>query len=156
MDFNTPAEAMREMSAVHPSRVSYTAPVEARGDRVVRWYILDDIYMEAYSFNRQIPGPRLRVTQVYLVRINVRNGLPESTTVHWHGLAVPNEMDGPAEITQEPVKPGSSYTYEFTVTQVGTFFYHMIIRIASRASGCMARSLSSHKTQEPNRWSMWM
>jgi manganese oxidase len=142
MDFNTPAEAMREMSAVHPRHVSYTAPVEARGDlelqprveqgvkvfdldaSVVRWYILDDIYMDAYAFNRQIPGPRLRLTQGDRVRINFRNALPESTTVHWHGLVVPNEMDGPAEITQEPVKPGSSYSYEFTVNQAGTFFYH--------------------------------
>jgi manganese oxidase len=142
MDFNTPAEAMREMSAVHPRHVSYTAPVEARGDlelqprieqgvkvfdldaSVVRWYILDDVYMDAYAFNRQIPGPRLRVTQGDRVRINFRNELPESTTVHWHGLVLPNEMDGPAWITQEPVKPGGSYTYEFTVTQGGTFFYH--------------------------------
>ena len=142
MDFNTSAAAMREMSAVHPRQVSYTAPVDARGDvelqprveqgvkvfdldaSVVRWYILDDVYMDAYAFNRQIPGPRLRVTEGDRVRINFSNGLPESTTVHWHGLVVPNEMDGPAGITQEPVKPGGSYIYEFTVIQSGTFFYH--------------------------------
>ena len=142
MDLNTPAEAMREMSAVHPRQVSYIAPVDARGDlelqprieqgvkvfdldaSVVRWYILDDVYMDGYAFNRQIPGPRLRLIEGDHVRINFRNGLPEPTTVHWHGLVLPNEMDGPAEITQEPVKPGSSYTYEFTVTQAGTFFYH--------------------------------
>jgi len=142
MDFNTSAEAMREMSAVHPRQVSYTAPIDARGDlefqprieqgvkvfdldaSVIRWYILDDVYMDAYAFNRQIPGPRLQVTEGDHVRINFHNGLPESTTVHWHGLVLPNEMDGAAEITQEPVKPGSSYTYEFTVTQAGTFFYH--------------------------------
>ena len=44
--------------------------------------------------------------------------------MHWHGLIVPNEVDGPAEITQEPVKPGGTYTYEFTASQAGTFFYH--------------------------------
>jgi len=142
MDFDTPAEAMRDMRAIHPRDVSYTAPIEARGDQalrprlengvkvfdleasVVRWHILDDVYMDAYAFNRQVPGPRLELTQGDTVRINFRNRLPESTTVHWHGMIVPNGMDGPAEITQDPVKPGGTYTYEFTVTQAGTYFYH--------------------------------
>ena len=66
----------------------------------------------------------LQVTQGDRVRINFRNGLPETTTVHWHGLILPNEMDGPAEMTQEPIPPGGSYVYEFTVGQAGTFFYH--------------------------------
>lgn len=142
MDFDTPAEAMRDMGAIHPRHVAYTAPIDARGDQVlepriegslkvfdleasvVRWHILDDVSVEAYAFNRQVPGPRLKLTQGDRVRINFRNDLPETTTVHWHGLIVPNEMDGPADITQEPVKPGGSYMYEFTVTQAGTYFYH--------------------------------
>ena len=142
MGFDTPAQAMRDMGAIHPRHVSYTAPVEAHGDQVlhprledgvkvfdleatvVRWYILDNVYVDAYAFNRQVPGPRLQLTEGDHVRINFRNALPESTTVHWHGLIVPNEMDGPAEITQEPVKPGHGYTYEFTVAQSGTYFYH--------------------------------
>jgi manganese oxidase len=142
MDFDTPADAMRDMGAIHPRHISYTAPVGARGDQVlqprvdngvkvfdleasvVRWHILDDVYVDAYTFDRQVPGPRLQLTQGDRVRINFRNALPESTTVHWHGLIVPNEMDGPAEITQKPVEPGGSYTYEFTVAQAGTYFYH--------------------------------
>ncbi|HJU04807.1 MAG TPA: DUF4396 domain-containing protein [Nitrospiraceae bacterium] len=142
MGFDTPAAAMRDMGAIHPRYVSYSAPVDARGDQVlqpriedgvkvfdleasvVRWHILDDVSVDAYTFNRQVPGPRLQLTQGDRVRINFRNALPESTTVHWHGLIVPNQMDGPAEITQKPVMPSSSYTYEFTVTQAGTYFYH--------------------------------
>jgi FtsP/CotA-like multicopper oxidase with cupredoxin domain len=54
----------------------------------------------------------------------VKNELPESTTIHWHGLIVPNSMDGPANITQKPIEPGGRFTYEFTVGQEGTFFYH--------------------------------
>jgi FtsP/CotA-like multicopper oxidase with cupredoxin domain len=57
---------------------------------------------------------------------SVRNSLPESTTVHWHGLMVPNKMDGPVKITQEPVPPGGSYSYEFDVGQSGTYFYHSL------------------------------
>ena len=142
MDFNTPADAMRDMSAIHPRRVSYVAPADAKGDQplqprvengvkifdleasVIRWNILPDVTVEAYAYNRQIPGPRLQVTEGDRVRINFRNNLPEPTTVHWHGLILPNEMDGPAEITQEPVPTGGSYTYEYVVEQSGTYFYH--------------------------------
>lgn len=142
MGFDTPAEAMRDMGAIHPRHVTHTAAAGDRGDQVlqphiqngvkvfeleasvVRWHILDDVYVDAYAYNRQVPGPRLQITEGDRVRINFRNALPESTTVHWHGLILPNEMDGPAEITQHPVRPGGTYTYEFTVGQSGTYFYH--------------------------------
>ena len=142
MDFNTPAETMRDMSAILPRLVSYRAPADARGDQilqprvengvkvfdieasVIEWHILPDVTVDAYAFNRQIPGPRLQFTEGDHVRINFHNSLPESTTVHWHGLIVPNQMDGPAEITQPPIPPGGSYLYEFTVGQSGTYFYH--------------------------------
>ena len=142
MDFDTPAAAMRDMSAIHPRQVAYQAGKDARGDTVleariengvkvfdieasvIRWTILDGVEVDAYAFNRLVPGPRLQLVEGDRVRIDFRNALPESTTVHWHGLIVPNEMDGPAEITQAPVPPGGSYRYEYTVQQSGTFFYH--------------------------------
>ena len=142
MDFDTPAAAMRDMSAIHPRQVAYRAGKDARGDTVleariengvkvfdieasvIRWTILDGVEVDAYAFNRLVPGPRLQLVEGDRVRINFRNALPESTTVHWHGLIVPNEMDGPAEITQKPVPPSGSYRYEYTVQQSGTFFYH--------------------------------
>ncbi len=142
MPFDTPAEAMRDMSAVSPREVTYNAPADARGDRtlppriengakifdleasVIRWYILPDVSVQAYAYNHQIPGPRLQLTEGDHVRINFHNNLPESTTVHWHGLVVPNEMDGPAKITQPPIPPGGNYTYDFVVGQSGTYFYH--------------------------------
>jgi len=142
MDFDTPAAAMRDMSAIHPRQVAYQAGKDARGDTVleariengvkvfdieasvIRWTILDGVEVDAYAFNRLVPGPRLQLVEGDRVRINFRNALPESTTVHWHGLIVPNEMDGPAEIIQKPVPSGGSYRYEYTVQQSGTFFYH--------------------------------
>ncbi len=142
MSRDTPAEAMREMAAVDPGEVEYTAPANARGDQpleprtedgtkvfdlnisAIEWNILPDQQVEAYAFNRQVPGPRLRVTEGDTVRINVTNDLAEPTSVHWHGLILPNEMDGAADVTQEPIEPGESYTYEFTGGQPGTFFYH--------------------------------
>jgi FtsP/CotA-like multicopper oxidase with cupredoxin domain len=91
---------------------------------VVRWSILPDVAVTAYAFNGQVPGPRIRITQGDRIRVIVTNRLPEPTTAHWHGLVVPNAMDGPAEVTQPPIAPGASFTYEFTVSQAGTFFYH--------------------------------
>jgi FtsP/CotA-like multicopper oxidase with cupredoxin domain len=142
MSRDTPAAAMREMAAVDPGEVSYSAPTEARGDQtleptiedgvkvfdldvsVIEWNILPDEQVEAYAFNRQVPGPRLRVTEGDRVRINVMNDLPEATSVHWHGMILPNRMDGAAEVTQPPIEPGESFTYEFTAGQAGTYFYH--------------------------------
>src|SRR5262249_24908574 len=71
-----------------------------------------------------VPGPRLHFREGDRVRINVANRLPETTTVHWHGLILPNVMDGPAHITQEPIANGSLYRYEFTAVQSGTYLYH--------------------------------
>jgi len=142
MGWDTPAEAMRDMAAVQPRHVEHTSAADARGDTelqpriedgvkvfelqtgVLRWNILPEVRVEGYAFNQQIPGPRIRVIEGDRIRIRVKNNLPESTTVHWHGLIVPNAMDGPAKITQKPIEPGGSYTYEFTTEQVGTFFYH--------------------------------
>ncbi|ABF43992.1 multicopper oxidase, type 3 [Deinococcus phoenicis] len=137
-----PMEAMQDMAAVELSQVRFTAPAAARGDQplapqvvngvkvfnfetsVIRWNILPDVQVAAYAVNRQVPGPRLELTQGDRVRINVKNSLPEPTTIHWHGLIVPNGMDGAADVTQKPIAPGQTFTYEFTVQQAGTYFYH--------------------------------
>lgn len=142
MTDDTSMEAMRDMAAVDLSKISYTAPADARGDQplepriengvkvfdmdvsLIKWNILPNKQVAAYAFNRQVPGPRIRVTEGDRVRINIKNNLPEATTVHWHGLIVPNAMDGPADITQQPIEPGQSFTYEFTTQQAGTYFYH--------------------------------
>lgn len=142
MDRDTPADAMREMSFVNPKLADNDLDVNQRGDRelnyrldgktkvfdldasVIRWHILPNVAVDAYAYNQQIPGPRLHMQQGDHVRINVHNHLPEPTTVHWHGLIVPNQMDGPADITQAPILPGGTYSYEFTAEQSGTYFYH--------------------------------
>jgi FtsP/CotA-like multicopper oxidase with cupredoxin domain len=142
MTYDTPAAAMRDMAAVDPDDVSYTARSDARGDRlleprldrgvkvfdldvsVIEWNILHDKQVMAYAFNRQVPGPRIRITEGDRVRINVTNNLPDKTSVHWHGLILPNAMDGVGDVTQAPIQPGDTFTYEFTAAQRGTYFYH--------------------------------
>jgi FtsP/CotA-like multicopper oxidase with cupredoxin domain len=80
--------------------------------------------IDAWGYNGSCPGPTIQVTQGDRVRIIVENALPESTSMHWHGLEVPIEQDGVPFISQKPIAPGETYTYEFTVHQEGTFFYH--------------------------------
>jgi manganese oxidase len=80
--------------------------------------------IDAWGYNGSSPGPTIQVTQGDRVRIHVENSLPESTSMHWHGLEVPIEQDGVPFISQKPIAPGETYTYEFTVHQEGTFFYH--------------------------------
>ena len=80
--------------------------------------------IDAWGYNGSCPGPTIQITQGDRVRILFENGLPESTTIHWHGLEIPIEQDGVPFISQKPVPPGGTFTYEFTVHQEGTFFYH--------------------------------
>ena len=91
---------------------------------MIKWNILLDKQVAAYAFNRQVSGLRIHVIQGDRVRLVVKNNLPEPTSVHWHGLILSNNMDDPADVTQKPIAPGASYTYEFTVQQPGTYFYH--------------------------------
>ena len=87
--------------------------------KIVPWKTLD-----VWGYNGSCPGPTIQVQQGDRVRIVFENRLPESTSLHWHGLEVPIEQDGVPWISQKPVAPGEKYVYEFTVHQEGTFFYH--------------------------------
>ena len=90
----------------------------------IQWEVEQGRFVEAWAYNDQIPGPQIRVTQGDRVRFILHNQLPESTSVHFHGIELPNEMDGVPYITQPPVKPGESFTYEFTVPNAGSNMYH--------------------------------
>jgi FtsP/CotA-like multicopper oxidase with cupredoxin domain len=92
--------------------------------KAVRWPILDGTTITAFTYNGTVPGPMIRVTEGDQVRIVVKNELPDATTVHWHGVEVPNAMDGVPGVTQAPIEPGESFTYEFVAKPAGTFMYH--------------------------------
>ncbi len=79
---------------------------------------------ERWVFNGSMPGPELRVTQGDRLRVTLVNHLPVATTIHWHGVSLPNAEDGVAGVTQDAVPPGSSYTYEFVAKDPGTYIYH--------------------------------
>ena len=79
---------------------------------------------EVWAYDGRIPGPEIRLRQGAPARIVVENRLDEDTTVHWHGIRLPNAMDGVPGLTQPPIKPGASFVYEFTPPDAGTFWYH--------------------------------
>jgi FtsP/CotA-like multicopper oxidase with cupredoxin domain len=77
-----------------------------------------------WGYNGQSPGPTIECVEGDRVRIFVTNKLPEYTTVHWHGVQVPNGVDGVAGLTQPPIQPGETWVYEFDMQHAGTFMYH--------------------------------
>ena len=80
--------------------------------------------VDAWGFNGSVPGPTMEVNEGDRVRVIFHNMLPEITALHWHGFEVPMEMDGSLGLGQDPILPGGSFTYEFTLNQHGTLFYH--------------------------------
>src|SRR5450631_1404237 len=77
-----------------------------------------------WGYNGQTPGPTIEAVEGDRVRIYVTNKLPEHTSVHWHGMLVPNGMDGVGGLTQPHIPPGQTFVYEFAIKNSGTFMYH--------------------------------
>ncbi len=77
-----------------------------------------------WAYDGSVPGPVIRVRQGARARLLVENQLEQDTTVHWHGIRVPNAMDGVPGLTQSPIQPGESFTYDFVAPDAGTFWYH--------------------------------
>ena len=90
----------------------------------VKQEILPGKTIDLWGYNGSAPGPTIQVNQGDRVRIVFDNHLPEPTSMHWHGFEIPNEMDGAPGSSQDPVRPGGRFVYEFTLHQEGTYFYH--------------------------------
>lgn len=77
-----------------------------------------------WTYGGSLPGPLIKAKVGDKVIVHFKNSLPESTSIHWHGLRVPNGMDGVPGVTQPPIEPGEEFRYEFTVNDAGTYWYH--------------------------------
>src|SRR5215211_4378825 len=94
-------------------------PVADEGEPVLRefvltasefaWELMPGTTVRAWGYNNQVPGPELRVREGDRVRVELRNALPVPTTIHWHGVHLSPEMDGPAGLNQAPVEPGQEF-----------------------------------------------
>jgi len=78
----------------------------------------------AWTYNGRVPGPEIRVKEGEIIRVVLKNFLPEETSIHWHGIPVPNPMDGVPGVTQKGIMPGESFVYEFEAKPAGTYIYH--------------------------------
>ena len=104
---------------------------------------------DVWCFGGSVPGPEIRVRRGELLRIEVENALDEPTTVHWHGLRVPNAMDGVPNVTQPPIEPGARFTYEFTPPDAGTFWYHPHLRSAEQVGRGLYGALIVEEEEPP-------
>ena len=100
------------------------APAELR--------LIDGKPLQVWAYNGQVPGPTLRIRLGETIRVHFTNHLPQETTIHWHGVRLPNAMDGVPYLTQQPVPPGGTFTYEFTPKDAGTFWFHPHVRASEQ------------------------
>ena len=91
---------------------------------IVDWEVEPGKIVKAWTYNGMVPGPEMKVDVGDKVRIVLNNELPESTSLHMHGVRVPNAMDGVDPYTQDPILPGESFTYEFTAIDPAVGMYH--------------------------------
>ncbi len=136
-------EISDEMDAMHEKGIkAFPAKTEGKGglpleyrmdgkvkvfemtSKIAKWETEPGKFADAWTYNGMVPGPLIRVTEGERVRIILHNELPESTAIHFHGLEVPFDQDGVPFISQPPIKPGESYTYEFVVPNSGSHMYH--------------------------------
>ncbi len=94
--------------------------------KITPWEVEPGKIVQAWTYNGTVPGPTIKVNDGDKVKVVLKNELPESTAIHFHGITVPNSMDGVPDITQPPVKPGESFTYAFTAhgPEVGMYHSH--------------------------------
>lgn len=156
-----------EMDAAHEARVkAFPAKTQGTGGQVmqpkriggvkvfevtakaVQWEVEPGIRRAAFAYNGVVPGPTIRVTEGDRVRIILKNELPESTSIHFHGLITPNAMDGVPFVTQPPVRPGQSFTYEFVARPAGTHMYHSHHGVDQITKGLLGAFIVTPKSGE--------
>ncbi len=131
MDMGASSNYDKNLSNRSPADRVPLSPIEKNGVKeftltaeAINWEYVKGKTLLAWGYNGQIPGPEIRVTEGEKVKIVFTNKLPKATTLHWHGLDLPNDQDGVPGVTQKAIKPGETYTYEFTAKPAGTRFYH--------------------------------
>lgn len=101
-----------------------------------------------WTYNGQLPGPRIEARVGDTVRVRFKNALPEATTIHWHGVRVPAAMDGVPAV-QAPIAAGAEHTYEFEVPDAGTFWYHPHVRSDEQVERGLYGAFVVRGDQEP-------
>ena len=157
-----------QMVAGHEASVkAFPAKTEAMGNQVlepvmdgdvkvfeltadeISWEVAPGEFKDGMAYNGQIPGPRIEADLGDRVRIVLHNELDVPTALHSHGLVLPAAMDGVPGLTQEPVMPGESFTYEYTLRNSGSHMYHSHFDSAAQVPGGLLGALIVHDKKEP-------
>ncbi|KIH78186.1 multicopper oxidase [Geoalkalibacter ferrihydriticus DSM 17813] len=118
----------------------------------VRHELAPGLSVNAWGYNGRVHGPTIEAVEGDRVRIYVTNRLPEPTSVHWHGILLPNGMDGVTGLNQRPIPPGETYRYEFTLRQHGTHMYHPHFdEMTQQAMGMMGLFIIHPRDPQPYR-----
>ncbi|MBL8114581.1 MAG: multicopper oxidase domain-containing protein [Acidobacteria bacterium] len=117
------------------------------------WEIAPGQKVTAWAYNASVPGPELRVSAGDTIRVKLVNHLPEATTIHWHGVPVPNGMDGVPGISAPVVQRGEQFTYEFPAPEPGTYWYHPHADAAAQiARGLYGLLIVDPPSSAPRTW----
>lgn len=116
------ASAVSAAEQARRTAAGRTVPValRARPDRID----LGGVVVDTWAYDGRVPGPEIRVRRGDVLSVDLANELPEESTVHWHGIALRNDMDGVPGLTQPAVRAGDTFRYEFTVPDAGTHWFH--------------------------------
>lgn len=170
-----PAQVVEQMDAAHEQAVTEFVknleannkvfwaprmPFKLDGDtkvfeiamKPVSWEVSPGKTVDTFAYNGLVPGPEIRVTEGDKVRFVVKNELPESSSIHWHGVHVPNKQDGVPFVTQPPIKPGETFTYEFAAKPAGSHMYHSHHNAADQVTRGLLGAFviePKDKTQDP-------
>jgi FtsP/CotA-like multicopper oxidase with cupredoxin domain len=120
---------LREAADINPDPRIVEVNLEARVESLE---IVPGVRTAAWTYNGGLPGPLIRVRLGDRLIVHFSNKLPHSTTVHWHGVQVPIEMDGVPGVTQPPVETGGTFTYDFVLPDAGLFWYHPHVMSAAQ------------------------
>ncbi|MEC4748492.1 multicopper oxidase family protein [Methylomicrobium sp. Wu6] len=113
------------------------------------WGVVPPYRTAVWAYNGTVPGPVLRIKLGETLKVKLTNNLAQSTTMHWHGIRVPNAMDGVPGVTQPPIKPGGSFTYQFTPKDAGTFWFHPHLNSPEQIERGLHGALIVEDSKEP-------
>jgi len=138
--------ALTTLPDTNPDPNIYEIELEAK---IVEMEIIPGTKTPVWTYGGSLPGPLIRVKVGDRIIVHLKNSLPEATSIHWHGLRLPNGMDGVPGFTQPPLAPGETFTYDYVAVDAGTFWYHPHINSAAQVGWGMYGSLVVEDPADP-------
>ena len=145
------ARLANEFAGAYPAEAPTTRSVRSFGLQAAEAEVdlLGDAPLRVWAYDGRVPGPTLRARLGDRVRITFTNRLAQDTTIHWHGVRVPNAMDGVPNVTQPAVRPGETFVYDFVPKDAGTFWFHPHVRSSEQVERGLYGALIVEDAEPP-------